>query len=119
MATSVEHALEELYAGTPAAFTATRDRLAKELAADGDAEGAAAVAARRRPTQLAWVLNQLARRHADLLAELVDVGRELARVQRGVLRGGSATGLREAIARQRTVIAELTGKAAGVMRDLG
>ncbi len=119
MAASVEKALEELYDASPATFTATRDRLAKELRASGDDEGAAAIAARRKPTQIAHVLNQLARRHADELAELVDVGRELARVQRTALRGGSATGLREAIERQRKVVAELTSKAAAVMRDLG
>ncbi|HEY8076860.1 MAG TPA: hypothetical protein VIF62_22190 [Labilithrix sp.] len=119
MASSVEQALEELYAGSPATFTRTRDRLAKELRASGDTEGASAIAARHRPTQIAHVLNQLARRHANALAELVDVGRELARVQRGVLRGGHASGLREAIERQRKVIADLTQRAAGVMRDLG
>jgi hypothetical protein len=117
--TDLDHALDELFAASPAEFTAKRDALAKELKASGDAASAADVKGQRKPTQIAWVLNQLARRHADDLAELVDVGRELARAQRKALRGEKGTELREAIARQRSVVSGLTAKTAALMKELG
>ncbi len=117
--TELDAALDELYGASPAEFTPRRDALAKRLKESGDAAGALELKARRKPTQLAYVLNQLARRHADDVAELVDVGRELARAQRKALRGEAGHDLRDAIARQRSVVAGLTSKAARLMTELG
>jgi hypothetical protein len=114
-----EAALEELYASTPDAFAAKRDAIARRLVREGHADAAAEVKARRRPTPLAYVLNQLARRHPEDLAELVDLGRELARAHRGALRGGRGPDLREAIGRQRSAINRLTAKTTSLMRGLG
>lgn len=118
-ASGVDAALEELYGAPPAEFTSRRDALAKELKAAGDTAGAAEVKARKKPTQIAYVLNQIARAHAHDVAELVDVGRELARAQRKALRGETGHDLRDAITRQRSVVSELTAKASATMRDLG
>lgn len=116
----VDAAVDELYANAPDAFTKKRDELAKRLKTEGRADAAATVKALRKPTQIAWVLNQVARRFADEVGELVDVGRELARAQRKALRGGDASGeLRAAIGRQRDVVRDLTTKAGGLMRELG
>lgn len=116
----VDAAVDELYANAPDAFTKKRDELAKRLKSEGRADVAATVKALRKPTQIAWVLNQVARRFADEVGELVDVGRELARAQRKALRGGDASGdLRTAIGRQREVVRDLTTKAGGLMRELG
>ncbi len=52
-------AVIELYQTAYAEFVAARKRLAAELAADGDANGAAALAKLPRPTLSAWVVNQL------------------------------------------------------------
>lgn len=108
--TDLDHALDDLYGESPATFTAKRDALAKRLKADGDGDASARLKAQRRPTQIAYVLNQLARKHADDLADLVDVGRELARAQRKALRGEAGHDLRDAITRQRSVVAGLTAK---------
>ncbi len=119
-AVTADQALDELYAAAPGAFTKTRDALAKRLKDEGDGAAAAKVKAARKPTQIAYVLNQLARRHPDDVAALVDVGRELARAQRKALRGGhAASELREAIARQREVVGDVTRKTASLMQDLG
>lgn len=117
--TGIAAALDELYAAAPATFTARRDQLAKELKAAGDAEGAAELKARKKPTQIAYVLNQLARRHGEEVAALVDVGRELARAQRKALRGEAGHDLRDAIGRQRSAVSGLTSSAASLMRELG
>ena len=116
----VDAAIDELYANAPDAFTKKRDELAKRLKSEGNANASAAVKALRKPTQIAYVLNQVARRFADEVGELVDVGRELARAQRKALRGGDASGdLRAAIGRQRDVVRDLTTKAGGLMREIG
>lgn len=109
MAKAIEAALDELYAANPGEFVATRKRLAKKHPA---------LAKRRKPTQTAYALNQLARRHPDAVADLVDAGRALARAQRKALRG-SASGLREAIDRQRTVIRERMQEVARLVTELG
>jgi hypothetical protein len=116
----VDAAIDELYANAPDAFTKKRDELAKRLKTQGRGDVAATVKALRKPTQIAYVLNQVTRRFADEIGELVDVGRELARAQRKALRGGDASGdLRAAIGRQRDVVRDLTTKTGGLMRELG
>lgn len=116
----VDAAIDELYANAPDAFTKKRDALAKRLKAEGNAGAAASVKSLRKPTQIAHVLNQVARRFADEVGELVDVGRELARAQRKTLRGGDASGdLRAAIGRQREVVRDLTTKTGKLMSELG
>lgn len=115
----LEAALEELYGVDVSEFTKTRDRLIKQLKATGDKEGAASLGARRKPSQVAWVLNQFARREPDAVSALVDVGRELAREQRKALRGEASTGLRDSIERQRKTIVEATTKVTALMKELG
>lgn len=116
----VERAFDELYATPPETFTKTRDAIATRLKKAGETDAAAKIASLRRPTRDAYVLNQLARRHPDELAALVDVGRDLARAQRRALRGHDAAhDLREAIGRQRDAVRELVAKAASLMADLG
>jgi hypothetical protein len=116
----VDAEIDELYANAPDAFTKKRDELAKRLKAEGRSDAAASVKSLRKPTQIAYILNQVARRFADEVGELVDVGRELARAQRKALRGGDASGdLRTAIGRQRDVVRDLTTKTGGLMRELG
>lgn len=115
----VEHALEELFQVSPSEFVETRKRLAAKLHDAGDDEAARQVRERRKPTQMAWVLNTLARRDPDAVASLVDVGRELAREQRKALRGERSGAFRESIARQRSVVRSLAARAAKTMTELG
>ena len=53
--------LAELFAAPLDEFVATRNRIAKELRAEGNETEAADVAALRKPTTVVWGLNQLAR----------------------------------------------------------
>jgi len=59
MATSYDEAVETLYRGALDAFVAERKRLAGELKAAGDKEGAAHLAKLGRPSISAWAVNQL------------------------------------------------------------
>jgi hypothetical protein len=87
-------------------FVAARDRLAAELRRAGDRPAAEAVRKLRRPTVVAWVLNQLARRHRDDVADLLEVGRQAAAAQHQAL-AGDAAGLRDVDRRRRAAIAGL------------
>jgi hypothetical protein len=110
-------ALDELYAGTPDQFTARRDAIVKEMKAAGDKDAAAQLAKRRKPTQVAYVLNQLARKHPDEVAAFVDVGRDLARAHRKALRGDGGD-LTKAIAAQRTAVKDLTALVGDLVHEL-
>jgi hypothetical protein len=57
----LEAAATELYGLPPGEFTARRTKLAGQARAEGDAEAAKAIAALRRPTVSAWLVNQLVR----------------------------------------------------------
>lgn len=98
---------DELYRLPPEHFTAARDALAKQLRRDGDREGAADVAALRRPSVAAWLVNRLAEQSPDLLTQLVDLGPELARAQTG----SDAAALRELGAQRHALVEAVTGTA--------
>src|SRR3954469_17756318 len=101
MSAEVERALDELYALAPDAFIRRRTELARDVKGAGDKDAAKVIEAARKPTTTAWILNQLARKYPDDVAELVDAGHALQRAQRKALRGEAAD-LRGAIGKQRS-----------------
>ncbi len=108
-----------LYRGEPDAFVAARDRLAKELRAGGDREAAAAVRKLRRPTVVAWAVNQVVRTHREEVEELMEATADVQRAQAAALGGedpGHASGsLREAAHRRRRAVATLARVAADLV----
>jgi hypothetical protein len=119
MTIDVEAEIEALFHGPPEAFTATRNDLARRLRAEQRRDEGEKVAALRRPTLPAWAVNQLVRRHPDRVDELIAAGRELAQAQRRLLSGVRDGSLREATARRRELLAELTDVAAGIVAEAG
>lgn len=55
----VEDALDQLYSARPDEFTALRAELAARAKDDGDPDAARRIAASRKPTTAAWVVNVL------------------------------------------------------------
>jgi hypothetical protein len=107
-----ERRIDELF-GLPAGeFVAAREALARELRAAGDKDAAGEVHALRRPTVVAWSVNQVARSHAAQVEQLVAAGAALEEAQRDAAGGG--TDLRAASRRRRTVLDELTEAAAAL-----
>jgi len=96
-----------LYALEPGRFIAARNALAKQMKADGDKDGAAAVAKLGRPTIVAWALNQSARQDPQRVAELVEAAGRVAGAQADLMAGGDAAALRSATAAQRTAAGEV------------
>jgi hypothetical protein len=71
-----EEAADAVYAAPAADFIATRNELAKQLKADGDALASTRLKALRKPTVAAWIANLVARRLPDELDDLLALGDE-------------------------------------------
>jgi hypothetical protein len=111
----VEEAADRLYGLPFDDFIAERDATAKQLRKEGEKDAAAAVAKLPKPSQVAWVANQLGRAGAGGLLAAGDAIREAQ------LGGGGREALREATAAQRAAVEELLGEAEGLRplsRDL-
>ena len=100
-------------------FTAARDRLAAQLVAAKQRDRARVVKALRRPTVAAWVVNQLAHRHAAAVRRLLDAGAVLRRAQYALGRRGSADDFRAATKRRQETLRELRALAAPLLREAG
>ena len=96
----------------PGQFVAARDRLARALRAAGDRQAATAVKRLRRPTVVAWALNQVARAHPEEVAELVEAGAAVGRAQADAMGGGASAELRAATRRRREIASALARAAA-------
>lgn len=91
----------------PADYVAERDRMVKELRADGDKAGAAAIKQLKRPSLSMWAV--LAAGGDDrAVRELVDATQQLATVQGG---GGDRASIQDATRRRRDLVDGLTDSA--------
>jgi hypothetical protein len=104
----VESELDDLFARPLAEFTAARNELARRLRKAGQEDTAARVQALKKPSVPVWAVNQVARRHADEVRELVDAGSRLRKAQQAAFRGGGTDAVREATAAERSAARTLT-----------
>jgi hypothetical protein len=103
----LREAVADLYGVAPPEFVARRAELAAGARRAGDQPAARQIAALRKPTQSAWVVNQLARSVPSAASQLSDLGADLRKAQR-TLDGGA---IRELSVRRRELIDELTRQA--------
>jgi hypothetical protein len=115
----LDRALDELFALPPDRFTSARDALAKELKDAGDASEAKTVKGLRKPTLIAWALNQLARRQRQDVESLIASGDELRTAQRKVLSGVEGPEFRAAMEGRRKLVLALTRRAMEILGDAG
>ena len=116
----MEEELERLYLQPPERFTKTRDDLSRSLRERGERDAAAEVKRLRRPSQAAWLINQLALRHGDAVEELLAIGTRLRKLEDEMLAGKDATGaLRTAATDERAAIAGLVDSAKAIASDGG
>jgi hypothetical protein len=106
----VEQALEALFTGPVETFIAERDRLAKELKAAGDKDGAAQVKGQHKPTLVAHALNTLVRAERPAIDELLALG--------GTLASGKGD-FHAALEKQRALLQGLAQKAAALAGNDG
>lgn len=95
--------VQQLYRTPPDRFVAARDAAVSEARRAGDATTARQLARLRRPTVAAWLVNLLAIRRPELVADLVQLADALRTAQRE-LRGPR---LRELSAQRRAVVGAL------------
>ena len=108
-------ALRAVYGASPTDFMAVRKELAGAARADGDAAGAKAIGALRKPSMAAWAVNLLAREDPDLVEELVELGGRMRGAQ-ARLDTATLTSLRPDRDR---VVAEVVAAAAALVADAG
>ena len=108
--------LDELFAAAPADFVAARDALAKRLKQAGEPESAAEVAKLRKPTAVAWALNQLSRREGGQVDELLRADEHLRSLMQSSGRGGE---LRAASERRRAIVRDLARVASAILAGGG
>jgi hypothetical protein len=115
----VEAGIERLYGLPPEEFVAARDELARQLRKEGDAAAGRRVAGLRRPTVVAWAVNQAARRRPELVTDLVEAGERLRQAQRRALSGLRGGALRTAGSERRRAVERLLAEAASVLEESG
>lgn len=78
----IDDVVRRLYEEPPDGFVATRAAAVEEARTAGDRDTAKRLAALKKPTVAAWVVNLLARRRPDLISELVELSGALRAAQR-------------------------------------
>jgi hypothetical protein len=111
--------LDELYGVELDEFISTRRRLAKELKDAGDKETSAVLAAARKPTVAAWVLNQLARQERKQIDLLLDAGHRLGQGQAALLRGEGQASFDSARKAEKSALVALTRAAHSLLQQHG
>jgi chromosome segregation ATPase len=109
----LEQVGDRLYALPPDKFIAARDEAVAAARESGDRDTADAIAALRKPTVAAWLVNLLALRRPDLLDELFELGAGLRQAQHE-LQGEQ---LRELSNQRRGVVSSLTNEAGRLARE--
>jgi hypothetical protein len=100
---TAEHDIEQLYGVNPEDFTALRTKLVAAAKKRGDAEDAKQIAAARRPTTAAWVVNALVRSDNTARHRLSELSERLRAAHASM----DGTRIRELSAAQRKLIDEL------------
>jgi hypothetical protein len=103
----LQDAIAELYSSDPDAFVERRKALTAQARAAGQAAVAKQIAALRRPTRPAWVVNRLVQAAPEVPGELASLGDELLAAQRDL--DGAA--IRELSQRRRQLIETLLRRA--------
>ena len=103
----VAAAVAELYGADPDAFTERRKALVAAAREAGQRDAAAAIAALRKPTRAAWVVNRLARDEPDAPGRLAALAAEL----RAAEQAKDGLRLRELSAARGSLIDALTAQA--------
>lgn len=115
---SVEQQIDELYLLPVERFIAARDDLVKQLV-DEDRPAAAEVKALRKPSLIAWALNQLAHRNSSEVAALIQSGNDVRQAQRRAVSGGGGAAFRAAIQHRRALVQQLTRRGLELLAEAG
>jgi len=107
--------LHELCLTQPDAFVAARNELVKQLKRDGDRDGAAQVAALRRPSWTDWALTVVAARENEAIARFEATAEAARSAQAAAVAGRSGVDLRAALRDLREAIGDVTKRAGAAL----
>ena len=110
--------LRALASARPEDFVRVRNELARTLRKAGRRDDADAIAARRRPSPIAWSLNQVALEHPGLLDDWFEAAARLRDAMHGALRG-DADDVRAAQSAERRATDAVVTAARGQLDELG
>ena len=96
--------LDELADLPPEDFVAARNQLAKRLKREGNADLAAEVSTRRKPTLSQWIADQVRRHDAEVVDALRIASLDVAAAQEAVITGGDRDALRAATEQRREAL---------------
>ncbi|MGH9119318.1 MAG: hypothetical protein ACRD0A_16000, partial [Acidimicrobiales bacterium] len=119
MADGLDERIAGLYLLPPDEFVTARTALVKELRSAGEREAAGAVAKLRKPTVVAWALNQLRRADPEALADFGQAVDRLRQAQDQALAGDRTVDLRAALGERREHSGALIQAASQALRDIG
>ncbi|MEJ7876538.1 MAG: hypothetical protein WKF62_07750 [Solirubrobacterales bacterium] len=112
---SLGQEIDQLYTGSPDAFTAERNALAKRLRADGERDEAERVAKLKRPSKPAWLVNALALERPKSIAHLLRVTERI----REAVSSGDADAMRSAAREEGELLERLLGEAHDLAAKVG
>ena len=115
MTAQLDDEIDLLYAGPLDRFVSERKALAQKLKQAGDGDGAAEVASLRKPTVVAWTVNQLARENRREVDLLLDAGKRIIDAQESSIAKGGRADLDAAQASLRRAISGLTAQASAIL----
>jgi hypothetical protein len=116
----LDHELDELYGLPLEQWTRARNDLASRLKKAHQAEQAETVQKLRKPSAVAWAINQLARREKSSVESLLQAGERLRKAQEEALRGESgATDVSAAARNERDLVRELVASAREILEEAG
>ncbi|WP_250003160.1 hypothetical protein [Actinoplanes sp. M2I2] len=112
MPSATDELIQRLYESPPEGFVAARTAAIDQARKSGDKPTAKRLAALKKPTVAAWVVNLLALRKPELIDELVELSGALREAQRGL----DGTALRELTNQRRQVVSALVAAAGKLAR---
>lgn len=104
--------VDELYALPLDEFTSARNELAKH-------SGDTSIKSLKKPSVVAWAVNQLARKREVDLRRLLRAGEQLEAAQRKVVGGGDQRAFEQARREEREAVRRLRGEAAALLEQGG
>ena len=115
MNVDLENDIDRLYVAPREEFVREREALVRALRAAGDRDAAAEVGALRKPTLVAWTVNQLAHKERRDIDLLLDAGKRIIDAQESSIAKGGRADLDAAQASLRRAISGLTAQASAIL----
>jgi hypothetical protein len=116
----LDEELDALYGLPLDEWTKARNDLAARLKKANQAEQAEAVRTLRKPSAVAWAVNQLARREPRRVTELLRAGESLRSAQEQALHGrGGASDVSAAARAERAAVRDLVAAAREILEEAG